>query len=104
MEFDEYSGCSIDSQTGPEVIYGFKLKKAGMIEIGITDFKDEGIDNNVFLLHSLNTNENHKVLDCIAGDDRKIEWNVVPGTYWIVVDSGNDTPGEYTLTFKNRRD
>jgi hypothetical protein len=104
MEFDEYSGCSIGVQTGPEVIYRFNMKKAEMIEIGITDLKDEGIDNDVFLLRSLDANEKYKALDCIAGDDRKIEWNSVPGTYWVVVDSGKDKPGEYTLTVKKSKD
>ncbi|MFC1513891.1 hypothetical protein ACFL5P_02665 [candidate division KSB1 bacterium] len=103
MEFDEYAGCSTGSQTGPEVLYRIEIKKAGKIEIGVTDFKDEGIDNDIFLLRSLDANEKHKALDCIAGDDRKIEWNAVPGTYWIVVDSGNDTPGEYSLSFKYSR-
>ncbi len=104
MEFDAYSGCPAGSQTGPEVIYRLEVKKAEKIEIGVTDFKDEGIDNDIFLLRSPGTNKEHKALDCIAGDDRKIEWNAVPGTYWIVVDSGNDTPGEYTLTVKNSRE
>ena len=100
MEFDEYSGSSIGSQIGPEVIYRLELKKAGMTEISVTDFKNEGIDNNIFLLRSLNSNDKYDGIDCIAGDDRKIEWNAVAGTYWIVVDSGKNKPGEFTLILK----
>jgi hypothetical protein len=103
MELDEYSGCSFGPQTGPEVIYRFELKRAGKIEISVTDFKNEGIDNNLFLLSSLKTDNKYNAIECIAGDDRQIERHFEPGTYWIVVDSGNDKPGEFTLTVKRNR-
>ena len=37
-------------------------------------------------------------LDCIAKGDYLINASLDPGLYYIVVDSGNDLPGEYSLT------
>jgi len=104
MEIDEYSSCSAGSQVGPETIYRYDVTRAGEIEIAVTDFKDEGIDNDVFLLRSIDIGEEHEALDCIAWEDRRIEWSAVPGTYWIVVESGEDTPGGFTLSVKGTVD
>lgn len=100
MEFDSYSISPEKSQVGPEVIYEFDLNTPKILEIKITDFKDEGIDNDIHLLSSLRKNDKLMAVDCIAFGDNNITKQLIRGTYYIAVDSKNDLPGEYTLTIK----
>jgi len=97
MEFDTYFAAPDINQQGPEVIYQFQLNNAGTITIDMTDFKSEGINNDVHLLKTLNKNEDLKALDCFARADNTLSQNLLPGIYYIIVDSNKDKPGEYKL-------
>ena len=97
MIFDTYSLVPGKGQPGPECIYQLNISSSSSISINVTDIKNENIDNNVFLLTSLDT-ENYTTIDCIAWGDNSINIELNAGTYYVVVDSGNDLPGEYTLT------
>jgi len=98
MEFDSYSSAPEINEQGPEVIYQLQLNTTGTINIHITDLKNEGINNDIHLLSSLNTDASRKAVDCIMSDDNSITQSIQPGIYYIVVDSNKDKPGEYTLT------
>ncbi len=97
MDFDRYSSALAFNQQGPETIYELRLKSPGAISIEVTDFKDEGIDNDVHLLSTLKRGAAREALDCLARGDREVTTQLGAGTYYIVVDSGEDLPGEYTL-------
>ena len=103
MEFDRYSTASSINQQGPETVYKLQLKSSGTISIQITDFKNEGIDNDIHLLSSLKKGAAFEALDCFARADCQIKIQLNVGTYYIVVDSGKDLPGEYKLTVKSER-
>ena len=47
---------------------------------------------------SLNKNYADVALNCIAKDDTEIVISLEAGTYYLIVDSGKDLPGEYTLS------
>ena len=97
MEFDNYSSSSNKNEQGPEVVYQLQLNSSGTIKINITDSKAEGIDNNVHLLKTLHK-EQFKAKDCIASADNNISTSIDSGTYFLIVDSGFDYPGDYTLS------
>jgi hypothetical protein len=97
MEFDRYSTSGSVNQPGPEVVYELRLRSPDVLLVEVTDFKDEGIDNDVYLLSSVRRGVAREALDCVARGDRKIEARLDAGTYYVVVDSGEDLPGEYEL-------
>ncbi len=97
MEFDCYSIAPSINQRGPEVVYRVRLRSSGTILIRITDCKNEGIDNDIHLLSSLRRGTAFEALDCAARGDQEIRTRLGAGLYYIVVDSGNDLPGEYRL-------
>lgn len=97
LTFDTYSLIPEKSQLGPECIYQLNINSSSSISINVTDLKHENIDNNIFLLTSLDT-ENYTTTDCIAWGDHNIDIELNSGTYYVVVDSENDLPGEYILT------
>jgi hypothetical protein len=97
MEFDRYAVLPDVNHQGPEAIYQLNLNSSATLDIQITDFKDEGIDNDILLLSSLDKDPAFNALDCLAGDDRQIVTTLNAGTYYIIVDSKNDLPGEYQL-------
>jgi hypothetical protein len=101
MEFDRYSAAQSINQQGPETIYKLSINSSGTINIQITDCKNEGIDNDIHLLFSLKKSVKSEALDCFAREDRLIEMYLDAGTYYIVVDSKKDLPGEYRLIVKN---
>jgi hypothetical protein len=100
MAFDRYAIAPQISQTGPEVVYRFRMRAAGTVEIHCTDLAHEGIDNDLHLLGSAGRSESLTALDCIARGDHTIHHELEAGSYLVVVDSGADTPGEYTLTIE----
>jgi hypothetical protein len=100
MEFDRYSLAPQISQTGPEVVYQLRLRAPGTVEMRCTDLKHEGIDNDLHLLSSTSRSNALTALDCIARDDHSIVRDLDAGQYFIVVDSGDNTPGEFTLTIE----
>lgn len=102
MIFDSYGGDEQNDQSGPEVIYRLRLREAGTLEIRCTDIPHEGIDNDIFLLGSTELIDAVTAADCLARGDQAIVQELDSGTYFLVVDSGNDTPGEYTLTVEMR--
>ncbi len=97
MEYDNYSCDISDNQQGPEVIYKINLKSETILEITINDYKKEGIDNDIFLLTSLKKDNNNQAYNCIAGDDNRIMKKLKSGTYYLIIDSNKDLPGEYLL-------
>ena len=84
-------------QCGPECIYKLKLNEPSGLEISIDNLRLEGINNNIFLLTSLAVNEDRYAMDCIGWGDYSMAAELGAGTYYIVIDSGPDLPGEYTL-------
>ncbi len=97
MEFDRYLTAPEIAQPGPEVVYALALPNPGTVVLTITDFPQEGIDNDLHLLASLRADETRTAIDCLARDDRVIRRALEAGTYFIVVDSSADLPGEFTL-------
>ncbi len=97
MEIDRYAAAPGINQQGPEVVYALTLEAPATITLRLTDHVDEGIDNDLHLLASLRTDEARTALDCLARGDRLIRRALEPGTYFVIVDSGQDLPGEYTL-------
>ncbi len=98
MQFDRYSVAPEMNQQGPEVIYQLRLRLPGAVSIRVSDIKNEGIDNDIHLLSSLQWSDRFEALDCIARGDHEIVANLDADTYYLVIDSGKDMPGEYTLT------
>jgi hypothetical protein len=98
LEFDTYAIAPEIAQVGPEVVYQLRLRESGRIRVQCTDFPHEGIDNDVHLLSSLSRDDALTALDCIASGGQMVVQQMEAGTYYIVVDSRNDLPGEYTLT------
>ncbi|MBN2414273.1 hypothetical protein JXO52_00440 [bacterium] len=98
MEFDRYSAALEMNEQGPEVVYRLHLPAAADLSATVTDIKEEGIDNDIFLLTSLDRDGNRNAVDVIAGGDNTISATVAAGVYYLVVDSGADRPGEYVLT------
>lgn len=102
LEIDSYSVKPETPETGPEVIYTFTIENPGTIDLSVTDIQAENIDNDIHLLSSLNVDSNRMATDALARDDHSIIMHIDAGTYYIVVDSysssGNDRPGEYTMT------
>jgi hypothetical protein len=97
MAFDRYSVAPGIRQQGPEMVYSLTLESPATVTLRLTDFVDEGIDNDLHLLTSLRVDETRTAIDCLARGDRSIRLTLEPGTYFVVVDSGADLPGEYTL-------
>jgi len=102
MEFDRYSAVPSINQQGPETIYKLRIKLSRKIKIQLTDYKSDGINNDIHLLNSLKKSANAEALDCIAREDNLIEMYLDAGIYYIVVDSKKDLPGEYSLIVKNK--
>jgi len=100
MEFDRYSAAPAVNQQGPEVIYKLKMKSSAKVSIQITDFNNEGIDNDIHLLSSLEKGAEFEALDCFAIGDRKINIQLNAGDYYLIVDSRRDQPGNYKLRIK----
>lgn len=97
MEFDKYSAASEINQQGPETIYRLHLHSSGTVTIQINDLKAEGIDNDVHLLNSLEKDYRNLAMGCLLRDDRQIKIQLDAGTYYVIVDSNKDVPGEYRL-------
>lgn len=102
LEFHRYSIAPSLSQAGPEVIYEIFLMNAGTLEASITQFRAEGIDNDIHLLGSLERDQSGMALDCMARGDNRLEAKVDKGLWYLVVDGRNNSPGEYTLTVRFR--
>ncbi|MBN1164534.1 MAG: hypothetical protein JXB45_08145, partial [Candidatus Krumholzibacteriota bacterium] len=98
MEIDYYSLAPTHKQRAPEVIYRLILSTAGTLTCAINDLKRERIDNDIHLLGSLAVDESRTARDCIAKGDYSLIQALEAGAYYIVVDGGNDYPGEYLLT------
>ena len=98
LAFHSYSIAPSVPQPGPEVVYEIVVRENGIIEASITQFKHEGIDNDIHLLGSLDWDDNGMALDCAMRGDDHIEAAVGRGKWYLVIDSRNNSPGEYTLT------
>jgi len=102
LEIDTYSIKPDVNETGPEVIYEFTIDTPGTIDISVTDIQSEDIDNDIHLLSGLNIDGDKMATQALARDDHNIIMHIDTGTYYIVVDSfsssGNDRPGEFTMS------
>ncbi len=103
MSFDSYSCDPATSEQGPEVIYRLNLAETGVVKIKVTQDRNAGVDNDVHLLETLRSDGEYRALDCIGSTDSVLTTVLNPGPYYIVIDSGEDKPGEYALTI-NRVD
>ncbi len=98
MVIDRYSVDPGSIQTGPEVIYELRLKNAGAVTIIVSDIKDEGINNDIHLLGSLDVlDEVLLATNCLEKADNRMTKELLAGVYYIAIDSSSDTPGEFTL-------
>lgn len=100
MEFDRYSIDPNFNEQGPEIIYKLEMKSKKDINIYINQIINEGFDNDIYLLKSLNRNDAFFATDCIARGDSWIGQVLDPGTYYIIIDSGKDQPGEFKLNLE----
>jgi hypothetical protein len=97
IAFHSYSIAPSQLRTGPEVVYAIDLKEDGIIEASIDGLRHEGIDNDIFLLRSLDRDEYGMAIDCVARGDYGIEAAAATGRWYIVIDSRDTSPGEYSL-------
>ncbi len=97
MAFDTYPVDPGRDQPGPEVIFALEMLTADSLIVRLTDFKEEGIDNDLFLLASLEISTGRGAVDALEGSDRGLSIHLEKGRYFLVVDSGKDLPGEFTL-------
>ena len=100
MEFDRYSIAPAFNEQGPEVIYKIQIETKSKVLLFLTEVINEGIDNDIYLLKSLNSNNNYLATDCIARGDSWVVQELDIGNYYIVIDSGKDQPGEYKLNIR----
>jgi hypothetical protein len=98
MEIDYYSTAPAVSQRGPEVIYELALTTNATLCVLINNLASEGIGNDIHLLASLELDEKRMAKDCVAAGDYSVTKELAPGTYYIVIDSGMDMPGEYVMS------
>jgi hypothetical protein len=99
MEFDKYSIAPAISQVGPEVVYQLQMNSSASVTITITNLRYEGINNDIYLLASLQRDDSEMMAtDCIARADISLHEELNMGSYYIIIDSCSDLPGEYTLT------
>jgi hypothetical protein len=97
MVFDRYSVAPGSIQTGPETVYELRLAAPATVDISVTEFVAEGIRHDIHLLASTAVDADRAAQDCLAKGDNRISTVLEAGVYYLTVDSGNDTPGEYTL-------
>lgn len=102
LEFHSYSIAPSSRQPGPEIVYKLNIQEDGLLEASITQCKEEGIDNDIHLLDSFDKDAHGMALGCLARGDDHIEAAVSAGTYYVVIDGRNNTPGEYILTVRFR--
>ncbi len=98
LEYHRYPAQPVSWQPGPESIYEIVVEAPGRLTASITQDDGEGIDNDLHLLSSLDRDSAGVALDCLAKDDNVIEAVLHSGRWYLVVDSGNNSPGEYALT------
>ncbi len=98
LAFHRYSIEPASRQPGPEVVYEIAVTGPGTLTASITEAGSHGIDNDLHLLASLARDDAGMALDCVARDDNVIETVLDSGTWYLVVDSGNNSPGKYALS------
>jgi hypothetical protein len=97
LEFHRYSPEPESSQSGPEVTYQVVVATRGMLTASLSEVGRDGIDNDLHLLSSLARDDAGTALDCVARDDSLIEIVIESGTWYLVVDSGDGSPGKFEL-------
>jgi hypothetical protein len=101
-EFDGYLMEPFPAKPGPEIIYRIRTDARGKLMASITDYKQEGIDNDLYLLSSLDRDEARMAYDCVAEGDDSLEVVLDAGTWYLIVDSSNASPGRYSLSLSFR--
>ncbi|UCC48958.1 MAG: hypothetical protein JSV41_01925, partial [Gemmatimonadota bacterium] len=89
---------------GPEVIYRMRIDGKVTLTASITESKQEGVNNDLHLLSSLDRHDSRMALDCLAKGKNSLEAVLDAGTWYLIVDSGNNSPGEYTLSLSFKFD
>jgi hypothetical protein len=102
VAIDRYAAAPEVPQPGPEVVFSISLARAMTISFTLDDLKHEGIDHDLHLLRSLAIDPERRAQDCLASHDRTLIAALEAGTYFLVVDSGADQPGEFTLQLATR--
>lgn len=97
MFFDSYPCDTATNEQGPEVIYRLDFAETGVVKVKVTQDKNAGVDNEVYLLKTLRSDGEYRALDCIGSTDSVLTVVLNQGPYYLVVDSGEDKPGEYAL-------
>jgi hypothetical protein len=101
-EFDNYSIESSRAKLGPEIIYRIRTDASGTLTASITDFEQESIDNDLYLLSSLDRDGARMACDCVARGDSSLEVTLEAGIWYLIVDSSNESPGQYALSLSFR--
>ncbi len=91
--FNSYN-CSTADESGAEEVYKVTVSEAGELNVTINDGSDYIVDLDVHLLSTLDNNS------CLVRADNSFNYEVTPGTYYIVVDSYKGKVGSYNITVK----
>lgn len=97
--FDLYD-CALETDEGGDgFVYRLEVPEAGILTASLDDMPGDGVDVDVHLLGSPDPS------DCLMRDNISLNYAVVAGTYWIVVDTwvddeGSPKAGPYTLTLE----
>lgn len=89
---DHYSCAPTTDESGPEVLYHFSVREAGLLHAVVSD--DSGVDIDVHVLTAPNGDA------CIARDDSEVSVEVGPGDVWLALDtyvSSREFPGPFLL-------
>jgi lysophospholipase L1-like esterase len=90
---DVYS-CAPQNESGPEIVYRVDVTQAMTLRARV--FVDSGVDIDVMWLSAPDKNS------CIARNDKVVDLQAQPGTYWLSCDtfvsSTGPKPGAYRLT------
>jgi hypothetical protein len=100
--FDGYAIEPFRAKPGPEIIYRFRTDTNGTLTATLTEYVQDGIDNDLYLLSSLDRDGARMARDCVATGGDSLEAFVDAGTWYLIVDSSNDSPGKYTLSLSFR--
>lgn len=89
---DSYSCAPITDESGPEVLYHFSVREAGLLHAVVSD--DSGVDVDIHVLTAADGSA------CVARDDSEVSVEVGPGDVWLSIDTyvaSREFPGPFLL-------
>lgn len=98
MEFHRYSINLALNEQGPELIYELVVDQPSTISLHLSEDTALPGENDLYLLASLEKDVGGAALNSLARGDTVILHDFARGTYYVVVDSGEDKPGSFTLS------